>query len=188
MNASIRSFIICLFALGYGVADLAAATENEMRTSSTSKYPCDVFNYNFCFRKPYGTFSELGSGPDFDIYRISDADSRQLLWSIYVGTTPERMREIANIFDARSSGIKVSIGMYADTASAGGLDLMLAYPNGVFVHIFGVESEQGKRALIEMLPSFRLCKKKGMTSIACKTSPILDVKTQKALRDAIEKE
>ncbi|MUV15278.1 hypothetical protein [Noviluteimonas gilva] len=187
MRLDARSFIAMgLLVLGFGTTGCATPAELAVQASPSSNYPCDVFNFNFCFRKPYGAVVELRSGPDFDIYRVVDGESGRALWSVYVGTAPERTRQDVGLFAVQSNGVGISAGTYPTEAGARGLELRLAYPKGLFVHVFGVETEPGKIALVETLPSFRLCSKSGLTSIECKSSPMLDGDAQQILRDSIK--
>lgn len=185
MSFAIKSVIaVSLVVVGISMAGPCTSTEKKLQVNTTSPYPCDVFNYNFCFKKPYGTAVTLSSGPDFEIYQVSEPGSEHPLWSIYVGTAPERARHQTHLISSQADGVKISVGTYLIDATAQGMELRLQYPTGLFVHIFGVDTERGESALVEMLTSFRYCSKQGITSIACKTAPILNDKAQQVLRNS----
>ncbi|WP_141400724.1 hypothetical protein [Pseudoxanthomonas wuyuanensis] len=139
-----------------------------------AKYPCDVFSYVFCFRKPYGAVVTQRSGPDFEIYQVQGSDA-QPLFSVYVGTIPERESDSAvRLKKFKVRGIDVTVNSYRDTKESKAVELRISYPTGVKVHAFGASDAAARMALADVLLNFRVCSKRGFTSVECETTPLFD--------------
>ncbi|WP_407352159.1 hypothetical protein [Luteimonas sp. R10] len=140
----------------------------------SAKYPCDVFSYAFCFRKPYGAVVLQRSGPDFEIYQVQGGDSRPF-FSLYVGTTPERESDDAvRLRNFKVRGIDVTVNLYLDAEGNDAVELRLSYPTGLKVHVFDARDAVARTALAEVLSGFRACSKLDFTSIECEVAPLFD--------------
>lgn len=163
---------ILVFLSRESLAIISNVGETQIRDNS--RYPCDVFSYSFCFRKPDAAVVKFQSGPDFDIYEVLGPNETRL-FSIYVGTAPEEVPDGATTIGGfNEGGVKVKASSFPNSAKEDSVELRLSYPNGLTLHVFNVKSAASKMALAETLSSFRVCSKRGFTSTKCKSKPLFD--------------
>lgn len=187
MNSESRSFTIVAIAfLALALSTCANSLERDGWSESNrihAKYPCDVFSFNFCFRRPYGVVVSLESGPDFDIFRVINAEGNPA-FSMYVGTTPERESEQATrLLSVRRGMIDLTVSTAKVPSGRDELDVRVYYETGLKLHIFGASNEVDKDLLIDVMQSFRHCRKEGFTSVACEAELLFDEEIIGAMRD-----
>lgn len=167
---------LALATLLQGTAAPSAAQEaTGSRTYDPSQYPCDVFSLPFCFTKPYKAAVQQFDGPDFEIHRVTDAEDRTL-FSIYTGTTPEREIEgTQHLLRRTTDNAEIILSSIPIDGAAPGFEARISLSNGLKLHVFGAMTAAGRQAMADALATFRLCRKRGASSVDCDEKPLLSV-------------
>ena len=164
---------------------LLAETPNVLATNpgsaSKAEYPCDVFDLSFCFRKPSKAVVTQWSGPDFQVYNVGTRDDAPL-FSIYDGMAPKRQDARVRLKQYRRNDLRVDIGTLKNAQGAKTLDILIQYPHGGYLHIFGASDQAGREAMAGAMTSFRPCKRRGVTSVDCETKSMFDESTVELVR------
>ena len=138
-----------------------------------AEYPCDVFDMGFCFRKPWNAVVTQWSGPDFQVYSVATRDDAPL-FSVYDGMAPDRQDGRVRLKQYKTNGLRVDIGTLKNAEGAKAMDILIQYPHGGYLHIFGASDQAGRDALADAMTGFRPCTRRGVTSVDCETKPLFD--------------
>ena len=156
---------------------LLAETPNVLASNAGSapkaEYPCDVFDMSFCFRKPWNAVVTQWSGPDFQVYSVATRDDAPL-FSVYDGMTPKQQDGRVRLKQYRTNDLRVDIGTLKHVEGAKQMDILIQYPHGGYLHIFGASDQAGRDALADAMTGFRPCKRRDVTSVDCETKPLFD--------------
>lgn len=121
-----------------------------------SKYPCDVFTTEFCFRLPVEASVEYSVPADFGLYKVSKGSS--LLATIYVGDAPKRMDgEKPEYISTSKHGV---VTMYKAAGSGSGHSEIYFVPRArgaATVHISATTEPSLRDEVFSLLSGFRSC-------------------------------
>jgi len=185
MRPSLFTLLFSTLILGVLSTAACAHTVEEKDNSQTrahTQYPCDVFSFAFCFRKPHNSVVTQRSGPDFEVYQVSAGETRPL-FSIYVGTTPERVPENATrLHSFIRNDLDITINEVDESPDSKAIDIRVLYPNGLMIHVFGANTAIARDKLADALKGFHQCAKREFTSIDCHDAPLFDQRSVSAIR------
>lgn len=161
--------VLLAAAISPGVSHAADGFDKSL--ADPAKYPCDVFDFQFCLRKPYGVAVTQRDGPDFGIYEFASDGS--VLFSIYVGMAPQRESDKSRRIETfEADGVNVAVLAPMAATNKEDIEIRISYSNGVTVHAFGARNSDSRAALAEAMLTFRVCSKSGFTGIECESKPL----------------
>jgi hypothetical protein len=148
----------------------------EVPRDDVTRYPCDLYSYAFCVRKPYGVAVTHRDGPDFTIYQFMRDDA--VLFSLYLGRARQDVGDaLKRVETFKSAGVAVEVFTDQQPAASRKVEVRVAYRDGTSVHAFGARDQAGREALAETMSTFRSCSIRGFTSLKCREQTLFD-KTQ----------
>lgn len=119
-----------------------------------SKYPCNVFSYDICFRLPVGTQVSLSIPLDFQVYVVSKG--KTVIATIYVGNAPRITQN--KTWSKEAITTRGTIKVYnGDTPDAGVEVLIQQHSKEASIVHISSPIPRTNDVLHELLSSFRPC-------------------------------